>query len=234
MHKDGTAGARAPDEVGDAYTGRSRAVAQNFFLAFHPVHVRAASLRPTYSFGLGLLALYSLLIMFVSGLLLMFHYVPEVDAAYASMVRLETDVFLGGLIKNLHFVAGHALVVFLVLHLLRVFFTGAYAGRAGNWVLGVAMLVLAGVTVLTGYVLPWDQSAYWITAGAGDILAEGPILGEWVQLLAFGSEEVSQATLTRFYTLHFIVGPLALLALSGWHFFLIRRNGGLAAAERRP
>lgn len=232
MQSDDTAGPGTPDPVGNAYTGRSRAVAQNFFLAFHPVHVSAASLRPAYTFGLGLLALYSLLIMFVSGLLLMFHYVPEIDAAYASMVRLETDVFLGGLIKNLHFVSGHALVAFLVLHLLRVFFTGAYAGRAGNWILGVVMLVVAGLTVLTGYVLPWDQAAYWITAGAGEVLAEGPVLGEWIRLLAFGSEEVSQATLTRFYTLHFIVGPLALLALSGWHLFLIRRAGGLAAAGR--
>ena len=220
-------------ETENPYTNRSRAVAHNFFLAFHPVQVSSAVLRPAYTFGFGLLGLYSLLIMFVSGLLLMFHYVPEVDAAYASMVRLETEVFLGGLIKNLHVVSGHSLVAFATLHLLRVFFTGAYAGRAVNWILSVAMLVVAGLTVLTGYALPWDQSAYWVTAGAGEILAEGPIVGEWIRLLAFGSEEVGQATLTRFYTLHFIVGPLALFALGGWHVFLLRR-GAPAATEWGP
>ena len=220
-------------EPKNGYTDRSRAVAQNFFLAFHPVQVNSTNLRPTYSFGFGLLGLYSLLIMFVSGLLLMFHYVPEINSAYASMVRLETDLFLGGLIKNLHVVSGHALVAFAALHLVRVFFTGAYAGRAANWILSVAMLLGAVLTVLTGYVLPWDQSAYWITAGGGEILAEGPIFGEWIRLLAFGSEDVSQATLTRFYTLHFIVGPLALMALAGWHVFLLRR-GGPAATEWGP
>ncbi len=229
MDSHGTASAQSNDSLSDGYTARSRAVSQNFFLALHPVQVRRASIRPLYSLGLGLLSAYSLVIMFVTGILLMFHYVPQVDAAYASMVRLETDVFLGGLIKNLHFVSGHALLVFSLAHLFRVFFTGAYAGRSGNWVVGVIMLLIAMLTVATGYVLPWDQGAYWVTVGASEIVAQGPILGEWVQLIVFGGDDVGQATLTRFYTLHFLVGPLLLLALSGLHVFLIRSAGGLAA-----
>ncbi len=231
MHDSGDALAPPNAAAGGDFTSRSRAVTRNFFLSLHPVHVSRASLRPSYSLGLGLLSAYSLLIMFVTGVLLMFHYVPEVDAAYESMVRLETEVFFGGLIKNLHFISGHALIIFSFAHLLRVFYTGAYAGRGGNWVLGVVMLLLAMLTVLTGYVLPWDQNAYWITSGASQVIEQGPIFGEWVQLLLFGGSEIGQATLTRFYTLHFLVGPLALLVLAGLHGFLVRRDGGLAASR---
>ncbi len=214
----------------DNFTDRAKAIFASAFLTVHSVRVRKRSLKWNYTFGLGLITLYLFVLYLVSGVLLMFNYIPSVDKAYASMLALQTDVAFGALIINLHTWSGHGLVLFAFLHMLRVFYTGAYRKpRRGNWVIGMVMLMVTLLMVFTGYVLPWDQNAYWAVAVGAEVLAQGPIFGEHIRTLIIGGNEVGQATLTRFYVLHFVVTPGLLLVLTGMHLWRVRRDGGLAS-----
>ena len=213
-----------------------RAVANNVILHLHPTRVPVPALRLSYTWGLGGIATTLVAALIVSGILLMFRYEPGVDSAWQSIVRLETEVWFGALIRAIHHWAGNGLVVVAFLHLLRVFFTGGYQkGRTLNWMLGVGLLLLVLAFNFTGYLLPWDQLAYWAVTVGTSLLGFVPLVGRGLSRALLGGLEVGQATLTNFYAVHVAVLPMILLAAMTWHFWRIRKDGGISqpSAEKK-
>lgn len=192
-----------------------------------PRRVLESNLRITYTFGLGGLALTTLLLLAGSGLLLLFYYSPSPERAHASIQFLEIDVWGGGYLRSLHRLASHALLVLIVLHALRVILTGAFKRpRRLNWVVGCLLLFLAVFAAYTGYLLPADQLAYWATQTGMELLKTLP-LGGALRSLLMPDTVGGPLSLLRFYALHIVVLPLAMLALSMLHFFIVRRQRGL-------
>lgn len=204
----------------------------NFFLHLHPVKVHRNTLRPIYTLGLGLISLFLFLILVVTGVLLMFYYVPSTSQAYDRMLDLRGSVAFGTFLRNMHRWSAHGMVAVVFLHLCRVFLTGAYKKpREFNWVIGVALFLVTLFLSFTGYLLPWDQLAFWaITVGTA-IAGYAPIVGKQIQFLLLGDATVGQEALLRFYVLHVAVLPAILTLLIAIHFWRIRKDGGLSRPE---
>jgi quinol-cytochrome oxidoreductase complex cytochrome b subunit len=214
---------------------RVAAMLSSLVLHLHPSRVRVNVLRFTYTLGLGLVSFYLFLVLTVTGLALMLYYVPHPDAAYRSMKDLEYAVSFGMLLRNAHRWAAHGMVAVVFLHLCRVFFTGAYKPpREFNWVVGVGLLLLTLGLSFTGYLLPWDQLAFWAITVGTSIVAYFPLLGPQMRYLLLGGYEIGQAALLRFYVLHCLILPLAMAFLVGVHFWRVRKDGGLSAPPGRP
>jgi quinol-cytochrome oxidoreductase complex cytochrome b subunit len=215
------------------------AIVSNFLLHWFPSKVSKVSLDWNYSFWLGTAsgALFFLLIL--SGLPLLFLYVPSVERAYASIKDIEYAVTFGAWLRSVHRLAAHFMVAIVFLHMVRVFLTGAYKNGIGqgqrrewNWVIGVGMLLSTLLLSFTGYLLPWDQLAYWAVTVGTNIASSIPIVGPTVRELLLGGRAIDQATLIRFYVLHCIMLPGALGAMFGYHMWRIRKDAGLARADR--
>lgn len=209
--------------------GRSRTSFTNFFLHMHPVKVHKHTLKPWFSMGLGLMSFFLFLILIVSGVLLMFYYVPSTEQAYDRMLDLRGSVAFGTFLRNMHRWAAHAMVAVVFLHMCRVFFTGSYKKpREFNWVIGVILFLLTLFASFTGYLLPWDQLAFWaITVGTA-IAGYAPVFGEQIRFVLLGDTAVGQEALLRFYVLHVAVLPVFMTLLIGVHFWRIRKDGGLS------
>lgn len=211
---------------------RSLVMTSNIFFHLHPVKISRKSLRVTYSFGLGVISLIVFAILSVTGILLMFYYTPTIERAYSYILVLETTVPFGQLLRNLHRWGAHLMVIVVVLHMVRVFFTGAYKPpREFNWVVGVFLLILTLGASFTGYLLPWDQLAFWAITVGTSIINYEPLLGGVVKSMIVGGPEVGQEALTRFYALHIMVIPAAIALLTSLHLWRVRKDGGLAAQE---
>jgi len=210
----------------DSARTRSLATMSNVFLHLHPTTIRRASLKVTYTFCLGGLSFFFFLVLTVSGVLLMFYYVPSVTQAYQNIRDLETVVFAGQFLRNMHRWAAHAMVITVFLHMCRVFYTRAYRPpREFNWVVGVLLLVLTFLLSFSGYLLPWDQLAFWAVTVGTNIAKVTPFLGPEAQFLLIGGYEIGQNALIRFYTLHVIALPLAAAVLMAIHFWRVRKDG---------
>src|SRR5713101_9440483 len=215
-------------------------VATNVFLHLHPTRLHRTHVKITHTYCLGGLSFFMFLGLTVTGVMLMFYYVPSVDRAYSDVAALNTNVRFGMLIRNLHRWMAHAMVITVLLHMMRVFYTGAYKPpREFNWVVGVILLVLTLVLSFTGYLLPWDQLALWaVTVGHG-IGGSAPLLGHGgpfhevlgvnpvydARAFIFGGAEIGPHTLLRFYILHCIFFPLLASLFMAVHFWRIRRDG---------
>jgi cytochrome b-561 len=215
------------------------AVVANFLLHWFPNRVTRKSLALGYSLYLGVISFTLFMILTVSGVVLMFHYVPSVERAYWSIKDLDFAVSFGWFLRRVHRISAHLMVAAVFLHMFRVFLTGAYkrgsavgSNREFNWVLGVLLLVLTLFLSFTGYLLPWDQLAFWAITVGTSIAAAVPVLGRDIRFFLVGGAEIGQNTLIRFYVLHVVVLPLALFGLAVWHMWRVRKDGGLAAAER--
>lgn len=212
-------------------TPRKRAamIVNTLFLHIHPARVQLHSLQPTYTLGLGLLSFFLFAILGLTGVLLMFYYVPSVELAYGWMQDLIFVVPFGRIMRNLHRWTAHAMVVVVFLHMCRVFYTAAYKPpREFNWVVGVFLLVLTLGSSFTGYLLPWDQLSFWAITVATNIVSYLPLLGDWIRFLLLGGNMVGGEALLRFYVLHVAVLPILTTALIAYHFWRIRKDGGLA------
>jgi quinol-cytochrome oxidoreductase complex cytochrome b subunit len=162
----------------------------------------------------------------ITGILLTLYYVPTPDHAYDSVVYITTQLPMGWLIRGLHHWGASAMVVLVVLHLLRVFFYGAYKyPREVTWMTGVILLIVVIGFGFTGYLLPWDQRAYWATTVGTRIAGVAPVIGDWLLRVARGGNELSAVTLARFFGVHVWVLPASLLILVGIHLYLVIRNG---------
>ena len=202
-------------------------------LHLHPRKVRESTLRFTLTFGLGGMAALLLVIQVVTGLLLKFHYEPSPENAYNSILNLQESLLFGKMLRNIHHWSAIAFVWIAFLHMLRVAFTGAYRPpRDVTWITGLVLLILVVLSNFTGYLLPWDQLSYWAVTVGTSLLSYVPLAGEPIRKVLLGGAEVGQPTLTNFFNLHTGVIPLLILALMAWHFWKIRRAGGVIVAAK--
>jgi len=220
---------------------RGQRIVQNFFLHVHPARIHEHSLKWSTTLGLGIATTALFVILTVTGVLLMVYYKPSVASAYDSIKDIHYVVPTGRVMRNAHRWAAQGMVVTVILHLARVFYTAAYKPpREFNWLLGLALFVLTLGLSFTGYLLPWDQLAFWaVTIGSSvagspreltDVLGltqhfdAGGLLREGL----LGAHFIGEEALIRFYTLHVMVLPIALTTVLGVHFWRIRKDGGLA------
>jgi len=223
---------------------RSKAVFSNLFLHLHSVKVHKHSLKFNYTFALGLLAIAFLGILTLTGILLMVYYKPTPELAYASIKDIHYVVPTGRMIRNLHRWAAHGMVVVVFLHMARVFYTASYRPpREFNWFVGMLLFALTLALSFTGYLLPWDQLAYWaVTIGVNiasspreltDALGVTQYFdpGGMIKHLLLGADTVGAEALIRFHLLHVMVLPILLFSLLGVHFWRIRKDGGLSRPE---
>ena len=206
--------------------GRSLAIMNSVFLHLHPIRTRPDAIKMTYTFGLGGISFFLFLLLTLTGVLLMFYYIPTTEQAWQTIRDLQTDQPFGYLLRNMHRWGAHAMVITVFLHMARVFYTGSFrAPRQFNWVVGVILLVLTFLLSYTGYLLPWDQLALWAVTVGVNMVGSTPFVGDLVSLFLIGDYSVGQNALLRFYTLHVIALPLALSAFLAVHFWRIRKDG---------
>lgn len=172
-------------------------------------------------------------VQFVTGTLLAMNYSPSPDHAYDSVRFIDTQVTLGSLIHGLHHWGATFMVVFTTLHLMRTYFMGAYKyPREMTWLVGVSLFLLVMGFSFTGYLLPWDQKAFWATVVGGNISGQTPVVGGYVKKILLGGEDMGAATLTRFYAIHVLLLPALIVAAIGGHLFLVVWHGISEAPKR--
>ena len=216
----------------DTETNRALAIMSNLFLHLHPVKVKRHALKFNYTFGLGGLSLLLFIIEAVTGAFLMFYYVPSVERAFFDMKDLRFAVYFGVLMRNMHRWAAHGMVAVVFLHMCRVFYTAAYkTPREFNWVLGVFLFVMTLAFSYTGYLLPWDQLAYWGVTVGTNIAGSVPLIGKTIKFLLLGGNITGQNALLRFYVLHCFVLPMIVVVMMGIHFWRIRKDGGISGPQ---
>src|SRR5512140_848113 len=226
---------------------RSQSTFHNIFFHLQSVRVHRHSLRFAYTFGLGLILTASFVVLTITGILLMVYYKPGVEQAYDSVKDIHFVVPAGRFIRNIHRWGAHLMVLAVFLHMARGFYTGSYKRpREFSWLVGLALLALTLGLSFTGYLLPWDQLAFWaITIGANIASSPREVTdaigitawfdpGKLQKQLLLGANYVGQEALIRFYVLHVAVLPLALAALMGVHFWRVRKDGGLSRDEAAP
>ncbi len=197
-------------------------------LHFRPRRVPERTLRFTLTWGLGGMAAVLVLLQLFSGTLLKFAYGPVPTQAYDSLVHLQEGFLFGRLVRNMHFWSANLLVVVVCLHGLRVFFSGGFhPPRRLNWVVGLSLFILLLLSNLTGYLLPWNQLAYWATTICVGVLEYIPLVGSRLQQIVLGGPQIGPATLRNFFALHTAVFPALIVMLMAFHFWRVRKAGGL-------
>jgi len=223
---------------------RTALMVNNFFLHIQGARTHENSLRPNYTFGLGLISFFLLVITVISGGLLMVYYIPSIEGAYNSVKDINYVVSFGRLVRNIHKWAGEGMIIVVMLHMARVFYTSSYKkGREFNWVIGIVLLALTFVLNFTGYLLPWDQLSYWALV-IGSNIAQSPKeitdifgltnlfdIGGFQKEMFLGGTTPGIATLARVYFAHVILLPMALFTFLGVHFWRIKKDGGLTRPE---
>jgi quinol-cytochrome oxidoreductase complex cytochrome b subunit len=212
--------------------GRAMTSFHNFFLHVYPVKVPRKMLSWRSTLRLGFIATVLFTILFISGMYLMFFYHPSVPEAYFDMHALRTSIAFGQFVRNIHRWSAHLMVVAVLLHLLRVFYAGAYRRpRQFNWLIGVVLLLLTLGLSFTGYLLPWDQLAYWAITVGTNIAGYVPILGDTARKVLLGGPDVGGNALLRFYVLHIYVLPTLVMLFLSVHIWRVRKDG-FAVADR--
>ncbi len=210
-------------------------VANNLILHLHPVSVPASALRFTYTWGLGGASAVLLMMLIFTGLMLMFRYDARVNYAYLSIQQIESNVAFGSLVRGIHHWSANLLVVSVFLHLVRILFTAGYKeGRTANWLIGIGLLLLVLGANFTGYLLPWDQLAYWAITVSTTLLGYIPLIGNGIRNVLLGGPAVGQGALSNFYAIHVVVIPMLLASISLYHFWKVRKNGGLSQPLAQP
>jgi ubiquinol-cytochrome c reductase cytochrome b subunit/menaquinol-cytochrome c reductase cytochrome b subunit len=180
-------------------------------------------------YTLGSATLFAFVFQAITGVFLAMFYTPSPTQAYASITHINNDVFLGEFVHGMHKWGASVMIIVIFLHMARVFFFGAYKyPRELNWVIGVVLLILTMVMGLTGYLLPFDQRSFWATTVANNITATGPVLGPYLADFLRAGPEFSATTLSRFYAIHMLLVPGAIIALIGAHLYLVVRLGTTA------
>ncbi len=174
---------------------------------------------------LGGITLFLLLIQVITGALLALYYVPKPDHAYDSVVFITYEVSMGWLVRGMHHWAGNLVVVTVGLHMLRVFYHAAYKPlKELNWVMGVFLLVMVLAFAFTGYLLPWNQTAYWATMVGTSVLGTVPGVGDFLLQLVRGGTELGAVALVRFFWAHVFLLPLVAAVLMAGHLLMVRRQ----------
>ncbi len=183
---------------------------------------------------LGSAALTAFLVQAITGVILAMYYVPSAaidpatgkPQAYDSILNITDNLFMGWLVRGMHKWGASVFIILMFLHMGRVFLFGAYKyPRELNWIIGVLILVMGMMEGFTGYLLPWDQTAYWASVVGINLNGTAPFLGPWLAQFLRGGQDITGATLTRFYSLHMLVIPGAIGALIALHLYLVIRLG---------
>src|ERR1700680_3119694 len=220
---------------GSSNLHRALSIQQNVFLHLSSVKIRKRSLAFRVTWFLGTLSLGTFLILTGTGILLMLYYHPSVPQAYADMKDLQFVVSAGVFVRNLHRWSAHAMVFLVFAHMFKVFYRGAYRSpREFNWVIGVMLLIITLLLSYTGYLLPWDQLAFWAITVGSNIASAVPVMGNKVHFLMLGGNMVNANALLRFYVLHCMILPLVAMLFVAVHFWRIRKDGGLYAHQSEP
>jgi len=186
-------------------------------------------------FTLGSVLLFLLALQFVTGVTLTMYYVPMPAYAYESLRFIMTQLKFGSMLRGLHFFGASFIVIFAVLHLLRVLFFGAYKSpREVTWGTGIVLLLLVLAFGLTGYLLPWDQRAYWATVVTINIAKSTPLVGTYIANIMRGGPDIGALTLSRWYATHVILLPVSVLLFVVVHLYLMRRHGIAGHFNPRP
>ncbi len=208
--------------------GRSQLIFNTLLLHLLPVKSKRVTLRFTATFYLGFIAFSLFIILVVTGVLLMLYYHPSVPKAYWDIKDLQFVVTSGMFLRNMHRWSAHLMVAVVFLHMLRVFYAGAFRPpKQFNWVLGVFLLIFTLVLSYTGYLLPWDQLAYWAVNVGSNMVEAAPLLGSAFKFLLLGGNTIGENALLRFYVLHCVILPFVLTIFIGVHFWRIRKDGGI-------
>ena len=219
---------------GPANTNRTRSLAVfgNLFLHWLPVKVREKSLRVRASYYLGSISFLLFIVLFITGIFLMFYYHPAAPNAYRDMKDLRFVVSNGVFLRNLHRLAAHLMVLAVFWHMFHVFYRGGYKPpHEFNWVVGVVLLLVTLFLSYTGYLLPWDQLSYWAVTVGSNIASAVPLMGAKIRYLMLGGHLVNANALLRFYVLHCMILPLTAIFFIAIHFWRIRKDGGLYAGD---
>jgi menaquinol-cytochrome c reductase cytochrome b subunit len=180
-------------------------------------------------YTLGSATLFAFVVQAITGVFLAMFYTPSPTQAYGSIAHINNDVFLGAFVRGLHKWGASVMIILIFLHMARTFFFGAYKyPRELNWVIGVTLLILTMVMGLTGYLLPFDQRSFWATTVANNITGTGPILGPYLADFLRAGPEFGATTLARFYAIHMLLIPGAIVALIGAHLYLVVKLGTTA------
>jgi quinol-cytochrome oxidoreductase complex cytochrome b subunit len=221
---------RSPDRA----TERDRAAGHwaSFWMHLYPVKVRRRELSFRYSWYLGVMSTVLLISLIVSGIYLMFFYVPSPVNAYGDIQNLQTEVAFGQFIRNVHRWSAHLMVLAVAAHMARVFYRGAYkAPREFNWTIGVLLLLMTLLLSFTGYLLPWDQLAFWAVTVGSSMAGFVPLIGDEVKVILIGGDQVGAATLLRFYVLHVAVLPTLIVIAFFIHIWRWRKDAMLDIAR---
>ncbi len=180
-------------------------------------------------YTLGSAALFAFIVQAVTGVFLAMFYTPSPTQAYASISHINNDVFLGQLVHGMHKWGSSVMVILVFLHMGRTFFFGAYKyPRELNWVIGVVLLILTMTMAFTGYLLPFDQRSFWASVVGININGTGPIIGPYLSDFLRAGPEFGATTLSRFYSIHMLLVPGAIIALIGAHLYLVVKLGTTA------
>jgi quinol-cytochrome oxidoreductase complex cytochrome b subunit len=227
----------------DSVRNRALEVSSNVYLHLHPITIPRRALKVHFTFCLGGLTFFLFLVETITGVLLMFYYRPVVEYAYMDMKTLQHAVQYGMILRNLHRWGAHLMVITVMLHMLRVFLTGSYRPpREFNWAVGVLLLVLTLLLSFSGYLLPWDQLAFWAITVGTNMAAATPFVGAEgpfhelfganslndVRFVLLGDMAVGSSTLLRFYVMHCVALPLVAGVFMTVHFWRVRKDGGIS------
>ncbi len=213
----------------DSPRNRSYVVMNNVLYHLHPVKVKRHGVKLSYTLCLGGLSFFLFILLTITGIFLMFYYTPSAETAYADIEALSTNVAFGSLVRNMHRWGAHLMVLSVFLHMSRVFYHGAYKPpREFNWVVGVLLLFLTLLLSFSGYLLPWDQLAFWAVTVGSNMAGFVPVVGAQVKFALLAGVEVSAATLLRFYVLHVLALPFILILFLAVHFWRVRKDGGIS------
>ena len=206
----------------------------NFFYHLHPPKIPSREGSYFYTFGLGGLSVFLFIILGITGALELLYYVPSGAEANSSLQAISLFVPYGKLIRSLHFWAAQAMVATVVLHMLRVLFTGAYKPpRSFNWLLGLSLLVVTLFFDFTGYGLRWDLDIAWALMVGTNLLKSIPFIGDTLYGVVVGGSEIGHPTIVRFYGWHIYGLSIIGIFLISWHVFRVRRDGGISSADTK-
>jgi quinol-cytochrome oxidoreductase complex cytochrome b subunit len=221
--------------IGNSTLHRALAIQQNIFLHLFSTKVRKRVISFSATWYLGTLTLGTFFILVITGVLLMLYYHPSTPQAYADMKDLQFVVSSGILLRNLHRWSAQAMVFLVFAHMFKVFYRGAYRSpREFNWVIGVILLLVTLLLSYTGYLLPWDQLAFWAITVGSNISSAVPLIGPNIHFLLLGGNQVNANALLRFYVLHCVILPIVAVVFIAVHFWRIRKDGGLYVRQTEP
>lgn len=221
------------DPASERPNPRYRVHITSFLFHIRPRYYEKASTWFTHTFRLGYLSALFFLIEIITGVILMVYYVPSPTQAYGSILKLESGIPFGSLLRDLHRLGAEAMVAVVALHMLRTYLTGSYKKeRSFTWLTGVVLLLVTLFLSFSGYLLPWDQLAYWAVTIGTSMAESAPIFGNEVNLLLRGAPDISANGLLRFYLLHVVFVPLLGLFILSIHYYKVSREHGISLPAR--